>query len=163
MAENLIRKLLTEAARTGGTYADFVVTKDRVTFICDGGSRKSTRNYRQSKADITEDERVLKAISEKNLLFAGQLKRINFTLQNGKTASFERSDDNGFCVINARKATEAKVKSFEYICFSSEHDEYTGIAFFTERLKNGKILTLYSTQLLKANTPLKMRNHVKSQ
>lgn len=138
MAENLIRKLLTEAARTGGTYADFVVTKDRVTFICDGGSRKSTRNYRQSKADITEDERVLKAISEKNLLFAGQLKRINFTLQNGKTASFERSDDNGFCVINARKATEAKVKSFEYICFSSEHDEYTGIAFSTERLKNGK-------------------------
>ena len=70
MAVNLIRKLLTEAVQTGGTYAEFIVAEDKVTFICDGGSRKSTRNYRQSKADIKEDEKVLKTISEKNLLFS---------------------------------------------------------------------------------------------
>lgn len=138
MAVNLIRKLLTEAVQTGGTYAEFIVAEDKVTFICDGGSRKSTRNYRQSKADIKEDEKVLKTISEKNLLFSAQLKRISFTLRNGRTASFEKSVDDGFCILSARKANEMKAKSFEYICFSSESDESTGIAFATEQSKNGK-------------------------
>ena len=69
MAVNLIRKLLTEAVQIGGTYAEFIVAEDKVTFICDGGSRKSTRNYRQSKADIKEDEKVLKLSARKTVCF----------------------------------------------------------------------------------------------
>ena len=59
----LIRKLLAEAVQTGITYAEFIVADDKVIFICDGGSRKSTHNHKQSKADIKEDEKVLKTIS----------------------------------------------------------------------------------------------------
>ena len=64
MAANLIEKLLDEAVKTGGTYAKFVVSKENVAFICNGGSRKSTRNYRQSKKEIIADEKTLKAITE---------------------------------------------------------------------------------------------------
>ena len=40
MASNLIEKLLSEAVQTGGTYAEFVVSEDKVAFICDGGTRR---------------------------------------------------------------------------------------------------------------------------
>ena len=70
--------------QTGITYAEFIVADDKVIFICDGGSRKSTHNHKQSKADIKEDEKVLKTISEKNLLFSAQLRGIRFTLRNGR-------------------------------------------------------------------------------
>ena len=136
MAANLIEKLLAEAVQTGGTYAEFVVSEDKVAFICDGGTR-STRKYRQSKAEIKETERALKTINEKNLLFSGQLRRIEFTLRNGRTALFEKDYENGFCLLNARKATETKVKVSEYICFESENSDHTGIAFATEQSKNG--------------------------
>lgn len=77
MTVNLIEKLLLEAVETGGTYAEFTVFENRITFICDGGSRKSTRNYRRTKVEIKADEKVLKTVSEKNLLFSGQLKRMS--------------------------------------------------------------------------------------
>lgn len=137
MAANLIEKLLAEAVQTGGTYAEFVVSEDKVAFICDGGTRKSTRKYRQSKAEIKETERTLKTISEKNLLFSGQLRRIGFTLRSGRTALFEKDYEDGFCLLNARKANETKVKVSEYICFEPENTDHTGIAFATERSKNG--------------------------
>jgi hypothetical protein len=63
MAVNLIEKLLMEAVKTGGTYAEFVVSEDTIAFICNGGSRKSTRNYRQTKNEIKANEKVLKTVS----------------------------------------------------------------------------------------------------
>ena len=50
MAVNLIEKLLLEAVKTGGTYVEFVVSEDEIAFICNGGFRKSTRHYRQTKS-----------------------------------------------------------------------------------------------------------------
>ena len=153
MSANLIDRLLTEAVQTGGSYAKFVVTEDKVAFICDGGSRKSTRKYHQSKDDITADERVLKSISEKNLLFSEQLSRIEFTLRDGRTAVFQKEADGNFCTIRARKVIEKKEKTFEYVCFSSKRaadtrgaasrvtdtrSANTGIAFAVKQLKNGK-------------------------
>ena len=138
MATNLIEKLLSEAVQTGGTYAEFVVSEDTVAFICNGGKRRSTRKYRRSKAEIKEDEKILKTISEKNLLFSAQLRRIGFTLRNAKTAIFEKRNNDGFVSFNARKVNEIKEKQFEYICFTSQRDNCTGIAFATEQLKNGR-------------------------
>ena len=133
MTKKLIEKLLTDAVQTGGTYAEFVVSEEKVAFICDGGTRKSTRNYRRSKVEIKEDEQDLKTISEKNLLFSGALSRIDITFRSGRTALFTKRTDNGFCVLTARKANETREKTFEYICFSADKSAYTGIAFATEQ------------------------------
>lgn len=64
MAVNLIEKPLLEAVQTGGTYAEFVVSKNAIAFICNGGSRKSTRHYRRQKTEIKADEELW-TISEK--------------------------------------------------------------------------------------------------
>ena len=138
MAVNLIGKLLYEAVKTGGTYAKFVVTEENVAFICNGGFRKSTKNYRQSKKEITVDERVLKSISEKNLIFSAQLSRIEFTLHDGRTAVFQRDTNGSFCTIKARRVTETKEKVYEYVCFSSDDEISTGLAFALKQPKNGK-------------------------
>ena len=81
MTVSLIEKLLSEAVRTGGTYAEFQVSDHKIAFTCDGGSRRSTRNYHRTTSEIKVDERVLKTIGDKNLLFTDQLKRIQVTLQ----------------------------------------------------------------------------------
>lgn len=138
MAENLIEKLLSETVRTGGTYAEFIVFQDKISFISDGGTRKSTRNYRQTKKEIKESEKQLKSINERNLLFSGTLKRLEVTFSNGRNAVFQRSDGEAFITITARKATETKEKRFEFICFMSEGCSYTGIAFAVTNDKKGK-------------------------
>jgi len=138
MAVNLIEKLLMEAVKTGGTYAEFVVSEDTIAFICNGGSRKSTRNYRQTKNEIKANEKVLKTVSEKSLLYSGQLARINISLANGKTAAFRRVDHNDICTITARKANESKEKSFHFVCFTAKDDPCTGIAFALKTLKSGR-------------------------
>ena len=138
MAVNLIEKLLSEAVQTGGTYVEFVVSKDTISFICDGGSRKSTRRYRRSKNEIKEDERLLKTVSELNLLFSGQLSRITISFSNGRTAAFHKSDHNDICTITARRVTESKEKDYNYVCFTSSGDPCTGIAFALKVLKNGR-------------------------
>ena len=93
MTKKLIEKLLTDAVQTGGTYAEFVVSEEKVAFICDVGTRKSTRNYRRSKVEIKEDEQDLEKISEKNLLFSGALSRIDITFRSGRTALFTKRTD----------------------------------------------------------------------
>ena len=138
MASNLIEKLLAEAVRSKGTYAEFCVSEENVAFICNGGSRRSTRNYRRTKTEIIADERVLKAINEKNLLFAETLNRISITLVDGRTAIFQRHDNDYFSTINARKVNESKEKAYEYVCFKSEQKPSTGIAFAIKSGKNGK-------------------------
>ena len=148
MATNLIEKLLTEAVQTGGSYAKFVVTEDKIAFICDGGSRKSTRKYHQSKEEIIADERALKAISERNLLFSEQVRKIEFTLRDGRSAVYQKETDGNFCTIRARRVTEKKEKTYEYVCFVSKKaagikavgsgTAGTGIAFSVKQLKNRK-------------------------
>ena len=96
MAENLIEKLLSETVRTGGTYAEFIVFQDKISFISDGGTRKSTRNYRQTKKEIKESEKLLKRINERNLLFSETLKRLEVTFSNGRNAVFQRSEGDTF-------------------------------------------------------------------
>lgn len=136
MAVNLIEKLLEEAVQTGGTYAEFVVSEDAIAFICNGGSRKSTRHYRQTKAEIKIAERVLRTISEKSLLFSGQLCRITISFSNGKTAAFRRLEQDSICTITARKATESKDKNYDYVRYTSDGNPCTGIAFALKALKN---------------------------
>ena len=138
MAANLIEKLLDEAVKTGGTYAKFVVSKENVAFICNGGLRKSTRNYLQSKKEIIADEKILKAITEKNLLFSEQLKRIEFTLCDGRTAIFQKDVNGNFCTTKARRVTESKEKTCEYVCFHSDEENCTGLAFAIKQQKSGK-------------------------
>ena len=137
MAINLIEKLLTEAVQTGGTYAEFIVSDDNVVYICDGGLRKSTRNYHRSRAEIKEVEKYLKSVSEKNLLFSQQLDRISITISDGRTAVFQKRCHDHFCYIQARKVTEAIEKNCEYVCFTSEKEPGTGIAFSIKKLKTG--------------------------
>lgn len=138
MAANLIEKLLDEAVKTGGTYAKFVVSKENVAFICNGGSRKSTRNYRQSKKEIIADEKILKAITERNLLFSEQLSRIEFTLSDGRTAIFQKDINGNFCTARARRVTETVEKIYEFVCFQSEEDNCAGLAFGIKQQKSGK-------------------------
>ncbi|SDL91230.1 hypothetical protein SAMN04487833_13822 [Sarcina sp. DSM 11001] len=107
-------------------------------FICNGGSRKSTRHYRRTKNEIKADERILRTINEKSLLFSSQLNRIKITFSNGKTAAFQRLDHNNICTITARRVTESKEKSFDYVCFTSDDNPYTGIAFALKPLKNDR-------------------------
>lgn len=136
MALNLIEKLLSEAVQTGGTYVEFVLSENKIAFICDGGSRRSTRNYRQTKAEMKEDERTLRTVSEKSLLFSGQLKRIKITFSSGRTAIFQKKEHDDITTITVRKANETKEKSFDYVCFSSDSSPYTGVAFALKQLKN---------------------------
>lgn len=138
MAVNLIERLLTEAVQTGGTYVEFVVSEDNIAFICNGGSRRSTRNRGRTRAEIKEDEKHLKAIDEKNLLFSSQLNKIGITLCDGRTAIFQKETKDAFCSIKARKVTETKEKSYEYVLFTSDKNACTGVAFATKRLKGEK-------------------------
>lgn len=138
MAVNLIEKLLSEAVQTGGTYAEFVVSENKIAFICDGGSRRSTRNYRQTKAEMKADELTLRTISEKSLLFSSQLKRIKITFSSGRTAVFQKTEHDNITTINACKANEIKEKSFDYVCFTSDSSPNTGVAFALKQLKNGR-------------------------
>ena len=138
MALNLIEKLLTEAVQTGGTYAEFLVSENNIAFICNGGSRRSTRNFRRTKTEIKTDEKVLKAISDKNLLFTEQLSKISISLVDGRTASFLRKDNGQFSTVIAKRVTEAKEKEYAYVCFKSERMPCTGIAFALKQLKTGK-------------------------
>ena len=112
MAVNLIERLLSEAVQTGGTYAEFVVSENKIAFICDGGARRSTRNYRQTKAEMKADELTLRTISEKSLLFSGQLERIKITFSSGRTAVFQKTEHDNISTITARKANELKEKRF---------------------------------------------------
>lgn len=138
MATNLIEKLLTEAVQTGGSYVDILVSKDNIAFTCDGGSRKSTRNYHRSSTEIKTDERALKAIDDKSLLFTNQLRKIQFTLLNGRTAFFQRTDSDKFCSVIARKVTESKDKQYDYIRFIPDTSSPVGIAFAVKQINNGK-------------------------
>lgn len=138
MAEILIRKLLTEAVQTGGTYADFTVSDGKVAFTCDGGTRRSTRNYRRTKNEIKEDEKVLKQLTDRNLLFTAQLTRVSFTLSDKRTAVFTRQDDDSHCVITARRVTETREKVSEYVRFFSDHAFTVGIAFALKKQRNGR-------------------------
>lgn len=138
MAINLIEKLLSEAVQTGGTYVEFVASENKITFICDGGSRRSTRNYRQTKSEIKADERTLRTISEKSLLFSGKLKRIKITFTNGRTAAFQKAEQNKICTITACKASESKEKKLDYVCFTSDSSPHTGVAFALKQLKKGR-------------------------
>lgn len=138
MAVNLIERLLSEAVQTGGTYAEFVVSENKIAFICDGGSRRSTINYRQTKAEMKADELTLRTVSEKSLLFSGQLKRIKITFSSGRTAVFHKTEHHNITTITARKANEIKEKIFEYVCFTSDNSPHTGVAFALKQLKNGR-------------------------
>lgn len=138
MAVNLIEKLLSEAVQTGGTYAEFVVSENKITFICDGGSRRSTRNYRQTKAEMKADELTLRTVSEKSLLFSGQLTRIKITFSSGRAAVFQKTEHDNISTITARKANELKEKRFDYVCFTSDSSPHIGVAFALKQLKNGR-------------------------
>ena len=138
MALNLIEKLLLEAVQTDGTYVEFVVSDNSITFICDGGSRKSTRHYRITPTERRNDETVLKNLSERNLLFSGTLKRITFTLSDGRQAEFQREDGSKKVSIMARRVTESKIKQYEYVRFFFEESFDTGIAFAVKTDNAGK-------------------------
>ena len=64
MAKDLIKKLINEAIATNGTYAEFIVTDDNIAFVCDGGKKKSTKNYKEDIIKIPEMERTLKTLAE---------------------------------------------------------------------------------------------------
>lgn len=138
MAVCLIEKLLSEAVQTGGTYAEFQVSDHKIAFTCDGGSRRSTRNYRRTTSEAKTDERALKAIDDKSLLFTDQLKRIQATLSNGRIITFQRTDSGHFCTITGRRVTESKDKRYDYVRFISDTTTTTGIAFAIKQLNNGK-------------------------
>lgn len=138
MAVNLIEKLLVEAVQTNGTYVEFKVSDNNIAFICDGGSRKSTRHYRQTTKELKETERSLKNLTEKNVLFSGSLKRISFTLADGRDAVFERTSEGTTVVISARRAIESKLKQYEYVRFLSNDSSDTGVAFAIRTENNGQ-------------------------
>lgn len=138
MASNLIEKLLTEAVQTGGSYVEFQVSENNVAFICDGGSRKSTRNYHRSSSEIRTDERILKSIDDKSLLFTNRLKKISFTLTDGRTAAFRRIDSEKFCSVSARKVTESKDKQYNYVRYIPDISSPVGIAFAVKHVNSGK-------------------------
>ena len=76
MAKNQVEKLIDEAIDTKGTYAEFIVSPGNLAFICDGGLRRSTRNYKVDDKAIIVIERALKRINERSILFTGSLRRI---------------------------------------------------------------------------------------
>ena len=138
MGLNLIDKLMTEAVETGATYVEFVVSVQNISFTSDGGIRKSTRNYRRTAAEIHADERVLKRISDRNLLFSKQLNKITVTLMDGRSAVFNRCDNGKYCTVTARRVSEKKEKRFSYVRFFADDLQDTGIAFLLKTLNNGK-------------------------
>lgn len=138
MALNLIEKLLLEAVQTNGTYVEFIVSDNSIAFVCDGGSRKSTRHYHVSSAERKNCEIILKSLTDKNLLFSGPVKRITFTLPDGRKAEFQRDDGSKRVSITARRVTESKIKQYEYLRFFSEESFDTGVAFAVKTDNVGK-------------------------
>ena len=69
MAQNLLEKLIEDAKNTNATYVTLVLTKNNVAYTSDGGSRKSTKNFKQTEKEIKAIEKVLKSFNEKNILF----------------------------------------------------------------------------------------------
>lgn len=137
MKANVIEKLLDEVIKTGGTYVEFVISENNVTFVSNCGSRKRTRNYRQTEAEIMEDERILISLNDRSLLFSNRLDLISYTLSDGRTAVIKKSRDEEFFTIQTRKASEKKEKTTEYVCFTSDKEYRSGIAFAIKQLKNG--------------------------
>lgn len=138
MALNLIEKLLLEAVQTNGTYVEFIVSDDSIAFVCDGGSRKSTRHYHVSPTERKNCESILKNLTDKNLLFSGPVKKITFTLSDGRKAEFQRDNGSKRVSIMARRVTESKIKQYEYIRYFSEESFDTGVAFAVKTDNAGK-------------------------
>ena len=136
---NLIRKLLIEAQETCGTYAEFVVSADNISFTSDCGSRRSTRNYRLSKDEIKKAEKTLRGLSDRCLLFSNYLCRISYSLSDGRTGYIQRDRaDKGInCHIVARKTSESVEKSHDYVRFISYESLYAGIAFAVKTNRSG--------------------------
>lgn len=136
MAKNQVEKLIDEAIDTKGTYAEFIVSPGNLAFICDGGLRRSTRNYKVDDKAIIVIERALKRINERSILFTGSLRRIRVLLKDGREAEFVRSDNGNICNVTGKRFTEKNQKEYCWARFTSESDERCGVAFEITRQKN---------------------------
>ena len=135
MAKNQVKKLINEAIDTGGSYAEFIVMPGKLAFICDGGSRRSTRNIKVEDKEIVVIERTLKKIDEKSLLFTGSLRRIRIAFRDGREAEYVRMDDENITSIIGRNIAETKKKEYRWIRFISDTDVRCGVAFAIKRQK----------------------------
>lgn len=138
MVQNLLEKLIEDAKKTKATYVNLVLTVNNVAYTSDGGSRKSTKNFKQTEKEIKAIEKVLKSFNEKNILFAGTIRRISYTLSDGRIAAFERKDEGDVSIVKARRVTETNVKAYEFVRFLSNDDPYCGVAFSLKDVKNGR-------------------------
>lgn len=138
MAQNLLEKLIEDAKNTKATYVTIVLTENNVAYTSDGGSRKSTKNFKQTEKEIRAVEKVLKSFNEKNVLFSGNIKKISYTLSDGRSAAFERKDEGEVVKVKARRVTETNVKTYEFVRFLSVDNPYCGIAFSIKDEKNGR-------------------------
>lgn len=136
MAKDQVEKLIDEAIDTKGTYAEFIVTPGNHAFICDGGSRRSTRNIKAEDKAIAAIERTLKKIDDRSLLFVGRLRRIRIVLQDGRETEFVRDDDKYISRITGKKITETNQKEYCWVRFVSESDVRCGVAFEIKRQKD---------------------------
>lgn len=138
MAQNLLKKIIEDAKRTRATYVTIVLTEGNVAYTSDGGSRKSTKNFRQTEKEISSIERTLKAFNEKNVLFAGNIKKLSYTLSDGRNATFERDDVADISIVKAKKVSETNEKTYEFARYLSVDDPYCGVAFSIKYTKNGR-------------------------
>jgi len=132
---NSIEKVMKEISSKDSSYVIINVTKDGISYTSDFGKRRSTRTLKISDKEITLSEKVLKSFDEKTILFAKAIKKIEFTLLDGRYAYFERRDEKEYSYIKAKKATETNPKEYTY--FKTETSG-ASIAFAIKYRKDGR-------------------------
>lgn len=138
MTQNLIEKLIINSKNTGASYVEFAFSAEGVAYTSNGGKRRSTKKFKQTKKEIEHLESFLKTFDEKNLLFAGNINRISITWSDGRTAFFERIDHDPYSVIKAKRIVEKKEKTYEFIRFMADDTPDVGIAFALKETKSGR-------------------------
>ena len=135
MAVNLIEKLTNQAINEKASYIIFTVSDSGIAYTSDGGTRKSTKNFKLSEKEINVYEKQLKDINGNSLLFSETVSRIDITIRDGRKAFFERSDlPEEIIAINSKKLNELNVKTNKWVRYKKDN---SGIAFLLKEMRNG--------------------------
>lgn len=135
MAVNFIEKLTNLAISEKASYVIFSCSNSGIAYTSDGGTRKSTKNFKLSEKEINAYEKQLKEINGNSLLFSGTVSRIDITIRDGRNAFFERIDlPEEIVAINSKKLNEVHPKTNTWIRYINNN---SGIAFLLKDMRSG--------------------------
>lgn len=125
----MIEKLIHEADEAGATFVEFVFSDAGIAFVSNISGRKSTRNFKLDKKEITLEEKMVKTIDDRYFVFAKYLLDICFTLQDGRKAYFKRNMTDSICAIRYKRINEKNEKASLWIIENDKENEKIGVAY----------------------------------